>query len=186
MRGCTKRFRRNMRKLWDLTQRKFKSDYHEKAWGGFEKALYLRTMGFLLTRNFLAVMMLLTNKERYDYTELVFKDENSKINLELAQDIFPVAKTLHSILLISRFTLFITALKWWKLAKFSFYIEIALMMVETFLPVKESINFELLFTQLNLYMTFWLSYWKFWPDLICSLVGLVPFYVNRVVLNGDD
>ena len=79
--------------------------------------------------------MLLTNKERYDYTELVFTDENSKINLELAQDVFPVARILHGILHYSRFILFIAALKWWKLAKFSFYIEIALMMVETFLPI---------------------------------------------------
>lgn len=35
-------------------------------------------------------------------------------------------------------------------------------------------------------MTFWLGYWNFWPDLLLTIFSLVPFYVNRVVFNGNS
>ena len=36
------------------------------------------------------------------------------------------------------------------------------------------------------YMVFWLSYFKWWPSFICSLLVLVPFAIARIVFYGDN
>ena len=79
-RKCMKRWRKNFRWLKDLTLRRFKSNYHEEAWSGFERALYLRTMGCLLTRNFLALIHALLQRERYHVTKELFEEGTLKGN----------------------------------------------------------------------------------------------------------
>ena len=35
-------------------------------------------------------------------------------------------------------------------------------------------------------MIFWLSYFNFWPDFITMILSLIPFYVNRMAINGNS
>lgn len=93
---------------------------------------------------------------------------------------------LYYIIVFSRLLLFIGAFKWWWLVKFSFYLECVCHVVEAMLPVDMEMNFDLLFVLIYHYMTFWLSYWHFWPNLLCLLLSLVPYYAMRVVFNGNS
>lgn len=69
--------------------------------------------------------------------------------------------------------------------KASFYIECVCHVCEAMLPVDMEMNFDLLFILIYHYMTFWLSYWHFWPNLFCLILSLVPYYVMRVIFNGN-
>lgn len=72
-----------------------------------------------------------------------------KGNQELAEGIYPTVKAIFTFLIVARLILFLAAFKFWKLAKMSYYLEIAILMVETFLPLEEEMFGALVFVLLN-------------------------------------
>ena len=58
-------------------------------------------------------------------------------------------------------------------------------MVETFIPVNLTFDDDIMLYFMRGYFFFWLSYFRFWTDLTCVTLSLIPFFTNRVYLHGD-
>ena len=62
-----------------------------------------------------------------------------------------------------------------------FYLEIYIQVAEAFLPLDVADGGTYMTYKILVgYMTFWLSYFEWWPSFICSLLVLVPFALARI------
>ena len=72
--------------------------------------------------------------QRYDHYDEFVKEEGGPENVETAQKIYPYAKMVLYVLYAIRFFINIASLKWPKILKAYFYIEMCGVMVESFIP----------------------------------------------------
>ena len=76
-------------------------------------------------------------------------------------------------------------LKWPKLLKAYFYVDILNLFAEQFIPAPLDIGHEQLLHILLTYVIFWLGYFHFWIDITLVVLSFVPLYFKRVYLHGD-
>ena len=136
------KFERLRLEVHNLLNRKFASLYHERAWSErFDHVLQIRTLMSLMTRTILFVVVSLQQNDRYVESE-AFLEEEGVANIEQAWRFFPYAKTIFIMLNITRAILAIASFKWLWLTKGAIFLELALQVVEHFMPVKVTLGRE--------------------------------------------
>ena len=122
------------KELKKLTFRKFESKYHEFFWKDYENVLMVRTYMLALSRNLLWIFTLAVVESPSDRYEQFVEQKGESARNEEAQAIFPYAKTILDVLYATRLLINIFSLKWPKLLKGYFYVEVLILMTTTFLP----------------------------------------------------
>ena len=181
---CTN-FANIKKELAKLTFRQFESRDHESHWGDYEKIMMVRSFMMATSRTLLWLITAFLVQERYDRYELFVEKNGGPANNEAAQANLPYAKAILYVLYAIRFFINIFSLKWPKLIKGSFYVEMIVSMTESFIPDDFTLEQEQMFQISTGYVFFWLGYFRFWIDLTWLVVSFVPMYANRVILHGD-
>ena len=122
------------KELPKLTFRKFESKYHESFWKDYENVLMVRTYMLALSRTLLWIFTLAVVESPSDRYEQFVEQKGESARNEEAQAIFPYANTILDVLHVTRLLISIFSLKWPKLLKGYFYVEMLILMTVTFLP----------------------------------------------------
>lgn len=110
------------------------SEQHKVAWDRYVKEiLEIRTLFGLAVTVYSSVMNMATGAEIYDRTEAYLNDGGPS-NADLARKVFPYAKIVNQILLISRMALLVMSIKWRKFTRAAIFIELTVYMSESLLP----------------------------------------------------
>ena len=170
-------FSRHKDELKKLTFRNFDSQYHESLWQDYENVLMTRTFLLTTSMSLLWVITAILGNRRDQRYNILVSEKEPPINIEAAYNFNPFAKITFYILVVIRFLINIFSIKWPKLLKYYLYIEIMVQMVETFIPVSLSFEDDIMLYFMRGYFFFWLSYFRFWTDLTCMILSLIPFFL---------
>ena len=93
-----------------------------------------------LSRTLLWIFTLMLKKSPSDRYEQFVEEKGGPAGNEEAQAIFPYANTILDVLHVTRLLIIIFSLKWPKLLKGYFYVEMLILMTATFLPDELSLE----------------------------------------------
>ena len=180
------RFQKAKKELVKLTLWRFESSLHERLWVQFEDMLLVHTWMYCTARNFLWLITAFLGWERYDRFDTYLEEKGGPpANVDAAVEYYSYAKAILYILYSARFFINIASLKWPKLFKSFYYIELLVFSAETIIPTDLSLAYEQMFWILGSYQFFWLGYFSFWIDLVCLILSFIPMYVGRVFYHED-
>ena len=92
-----------------------------------------------------------------------------------------LAKYIYLILVGVRMVANILALKWPTICQLTFYLELMITFVTSFMPIDVSHEREIIFSLLIIYINFILSYFNWKSDIILSVLSLGPCYIGRSI-----
>ena len=171
-----------------LVQCRFPSVTHEKAWKKFEpEVLYTRTMMFLTVRILQSALFLAIGAETYQLSEKYLNQKEQEIDEDGASVILPWAKTFLNILMLVRVIIFMLAIRYPCLTRASFYLELVIQIIESFLPIDvASTSLYVTARMMAVCIIFVANYFNFWIDLVCSLMALLSIFIGRGYILGDE
>ena len=128
-----------MHTIYDLTTRKFKSEYHRREWAKYDTVLMYRSIISLFCRVIMQIGWSALSLNVWHETRRGL-DAGKFANSELVEQIFPYAKNAMIALNIGRGLLFLISLKWHHVTKLNYYYEMVSFLVECLLPYDISNN----------------------------------------------
>ena len=125
---------------------------------------------------------ILTSSERYQFSKsLIEQNTDWPPSRTTALNFFDFATWLTIVLLVTRSGLLVATIKWPQATRFVFYVEAALQMAESFLPVNMPAGHEFKTFCIRNSINFLMCYFTFLPAFTVSIISLIPLFIGRAL-----
>ena len=104
--------------------------------------MMMRTFLLATSRNLMLLISIILGKSRCDLYEQFVEEKGGPANNEAAQTIYPYATNILYFIYVTRLLINICSPKWPNLLKVYFYVEMLVLVTETFIPNELSSEYE--------------------------------------------